>query len=108
MCHRAGLALSLDFFLTRPYLRLAIEDKHDVIAFAGLAVCGLIVASLARDRRPSELRRPDPDALLRRLAADADARGRLKVFFGASPGVGQDLRDARGGPRAARPRASTS
>jgi two-component system sensor histidine kinase KdpD len=34
--------------------------------------------------------RPDPDALLRRLAADeAKARGRLKVFFGASPGVGK-------------------
>jgi K+-sensing histidine kinase KdpD len=44
-------ALSLDFFLTRPYLRLAIEDKHDAIAFVGLAVCGLIAASLAAHRR---------------------------------------------------------
>ena len=34
--------------------------------------------------------RPDPDALLRRLeAAQAPSRGRLKVFFGASPGVGK-------------------
>ena len=34
--------------------------------------------------------RPDPDALLRRLAAEeAGTRGRLKVFFGASPGVGK-------------------
>jgi two-component system sensor histidine kinase KdpD len=34
--------------------------------------------------------RPDPDALLRRLAAEeAPKRGRLKVFFGASPGVGK-------------------
>jgi len=33
--------------------------------------------------------RPDPDALLRRLAADEQTRGRLKVFFGASPGVGK-------------------
>jgi two-component system sensor histidine kinase KdpD len=34
--------------------------------------------------------RPDPDALLRRLATDERrARGRLKVFFGASPGVGK-------------------
>jgi two-component system sensor histidine kinase KdpD len=34
--------------------------------------------------------RPDPDALLRRLAAqEPQARGRLKVFFGASPGVGK-------------------
>ena len=36
-------------------------------------------------------RRPDPDALLERVqAAEASrARGRLKVFFGASPGVGK-------------------
>lgn len=35
--------------------------------------------------------RPDPDALLRRLAVvdAARTRGRLKVFFGASPGVGK-------------------
>ena len=34
--------------------------------------------------------RPDPDTLLRRLAAEATpSRGRLKVFFGASPGVGK-------------------
>jgi two-component system sensor histidine kinase KdpD len=33
--------------------------------------------------------RPDPDALLRRLSADDQTRGRLKVFFGASPGVGK-------------------
>jgi two-component system sensor histidine kinase KdpD len=34
--------------------------------------------------------RPDPDALLRRLAAAGPrTRGRLKVFFGASPGVGK-------------------
>src|SRR5512145_1215122 len=34
--------------------------------------------------------RPDPDALLRRLNAEAAPhRGRLKVFFGAAPGVGK-------------------
>jgi two-component system, OmpR family, sensor histidine kinase KdpD len=35
--------------------------------------------------------RPDPDALLRRLAETSAAlnRGRLKVFFGGSPGVGK-------------------
>ncbi len=33
--------------------------------------------------------RPDPDALLRRLAGEARTRGRLKIFFGASPGVGK-------------------
>jgi two-component system sensor histidine kinase KdpD len=44
--------------------------------------------------------RPDPDALLDRVRAEAVAasRGRLKVFFGASPGVGKTyamLGDAR-------------
>jgi hypothetical protein len=43
-------ALSLDFFLTQPYLRLTIEDKHDVIAFFGLAACGLVAASLSSQR----------------------------------------------------------
>lgn len=43
-------ALSLDFFLTQPYLHLAIHDKHDLIAFVGLAVCGLIAASLGPHR----------------------------------------------------------
>jgi two-component system sensor histidine kinase KdpD len=44
--------------------------------------------------------RPDPDALLGRVRAESEsrARGRLKVFFGASPGVGKTyamLGDAR-------------
>lgn len=43
-------ALSLDFFLTQPYHRLAIEDKNDVLAFIGLAVCGLVAAALGSDR----------------------------------------------------------
>jgi len=35
--------------------------------------------------------RPDPDALLARLQAEAakQARGKLKIFFGAAPGVGK-------------------
>ena len=43
-------ALSLDFFLTQPYLQLSIDDKHDVIAFVGLAVCGVLAAALASQR----------------------------------------------------------
>jgi len=43
-------ALSLDFFLTKPYLRLAIEDHNDVATFVGLAVCGLIAARLGSYR----------------------------------------------------------
>jgi hypothetical protein len=43
-------ALSLNFFLTQPYMTLAIADKHDIIAFFGLAACGLLSASLALER----------------------------------------------------------
>lgn len=39
----------------------------------------------------NEVRRPDPDALLARLEAESiqKNRGKLKIFFGASPGVGK-------------------
>jgi K+-sensing histidine kinase KdpD len=43
-------ALSLDFFLTQPYLHLEIADKHDLIATLGMAGCGLLVASFASSR----------------------------------------------------------
>jgi K+-sensing histidine kinase KdpD len=43
-------ALSLNFFLTKPYLRLTIENKNDIIAFIGLAICGLIAAALGSYR----------------------------------------------------------
>jgi len=43
-------ALSLDFFLTEPYMRLSIESKHDLIAFGGLAVCGLVAAAMGSRR----------------------------------------------------------
>jgi K+-sensing histidine kinase KdpD len=43
-------ALSLDFFLTQPYLRLSIADKHDIMAFLGLALCGLIAAAVGAQR----------------------------------------------------------
>ena len=40
---------------------------------------------------PVDPSRPDPDALLARINEDEKraARGRLKVFFGFSPGVGK-------------------
>ncbi len=57
-------AISLDFFLTRPYFRLAIEDKHDVVAFLGLTACGVIASALSGhpDRAP-ERTVTDQDAL---------------------------------------------
>jgi hypothetical protein len=44
-------ALSLDFFLTQPYLRLTISGRDDIIAFFGLAACGLIAAAFGRRRK---------------------------------------------------------
>lgn len=49
--------LSLDFFLTRPYRRLAIEGKHDLTAFLGLAACGAVAAALASRRSQRETQR---------------------------------------------------
>ena len=39
----------------------------------------------------NDVQRPDPDALLARLEAESiqQRRGKLKIFFGASPGVGK-------------------
>jgi K+-sensing histidine kinase KdpD len=50
-------ALSLNFFLTKPYLRLTIHGRDDIIAFVGLAACGLLAAALgsSRSRRAREL-----------------------------------------------------
>lgn len=60
-------AVSLDFFLTRPYFRLAIEDKHDVVAFLGLAACGIIASALGGLH-------PGPDEVSADEARDARAR----------------------------------
>jgi K+-sensing histidine kinase KdpD len=63
-------ALSLDFFLTQPYLRLTIAGKHDLIAFLGLAACGLVAAAFGSGRR-------------RRNAALRAARGHLDLLHSA-------------------------
>jgi K+-sensing histidine kinase KdpD len=51
-------ALSLDFFLTEPYMKLTIAGKDDIIAFLGLGLCGLIAAAfgVGRERRRMGLR----------------------------------------------------
>jgi K+-sensing histidine kinase KdpD len=43
--------LSMDFFLMKPYLRLAIEAKHDVTTLLGLAACGVVAAALSTRRK---------------------------------------------------------
>jgi len=57
-------ALSLDFFLTKPYLSLRIQENHDVFAFAGLTVCGLVAASLGSPQRIAALRESRAQAQL--------------------------------------------
>ena len=46
-------AMSLNFFLTAPYLTLMIDKPDDVIAFVALLVCGLIAAAFGRRRAAS-------------------------------------------------------
>ncbi len=43
-------AISLNFFLTEPYLRLTISKPDDVVAFFALAACGLVAAAFGRRR----------------------------------------------------------
>ena len=68
-------ALSLDFFLTRPYLKLQIDSTQDIITFAGLTITGLVAASLG-----------SPD----RIAALRELRGHVHLLHGA-------LRELEGG-----------
>jgi hypothetical protein len=68
-------AVSMDFFLTRPYFRLAIEDKHDAVAFLGLAACGIIASALGG------LQHPVPDEKVSAEEA-MDARTRVQRMHG--------------------------
>src|SRR5262249_12900832 len=85
-------ALSLNFFLTEPYLSLEIQKPGDIGAFIGLGACGLIAAAFGRRRvRTTEQvtrARGDLEVLARtatRLAARApiaDVLEDLRRFFG--------------------------
>ena len=44
-------AMSLNFFLTEPYLTLSISKTDDLIAFLALAGCGLIAARVVGKNR---------------------------------------------------------
>ena len=54
-------ALSLNFFLTEPYLSLEIHKPGDIAAFLALAACGLIAAAFGK-RRVADGRAGQPDA----------------------------------------------
>jgi uncharacterized protein DUF4118 len=44
-------AMSLNFFLTEPYLTLRITKPEDLIACIALFICGLIAAAFGKERR---------------------------------------------------------
>jgi len=85
-------AMSLNFFLTAPYLTLVIDKPDDLIAFVALLVCGLIAAAFGRQRAASSdaarRSRRDLDGLralvagLRRDAPLADLVRGLRQAFG--------------------------
>ena len=73
-------ALSLDFFLTRPYLSLRMQENHDAIAFVGLAVCGLVAASLGAPHRMARLREMGlHSSLLEQTLAELEGAGPLET-----------------------------
>ncbi len=107
---RAALAtavvstLSLDFFLTEPYLKLTIASKHDVYALAGLAVCGAVSAKLASSRgerqqvlRVSRAHLALLHAGVRQLVEPgANSANLLDALRGLAPFSAVTLRDAWG------------
>lgn len=94
-------AMSLNFFLTEPYLTLMISKPDDVVAFVALAACGLIAASFGKRReRLSDIadRSVKELAILSRLVGELrdgipldEVLGGLKGAFGLGAVV---LRDA--------------
>src|SRR5262245_12148660 len=96
-------AMSLNFFLTEPYLTLAMNKTDDVIAFVGMAVCGLIAAAFgtrwARSAQRASLVRDDLASLRRVLrsletAPNPDAAlDELRGAFGLGRVVLRDAAD---------------
>jgi hypothetical protein len=85
-------ALSLNFFLTEPYLSLEIDKPGDVAAFVALAACGLIAAAFGKRRvRTAEQasRARGELEVLGRTATSLAARGSLADVL-------EDLRRAFG------------
>ena len=99
--------LSLDFFLTRPYLALTIAEKHDVITVVGLTACGLLAAGFAsqRGRRSAVLAetRQNLDLLHAALsgsngrAVDSRLAAVLRALRDTLPLAAAVVRDERGG-----------
>jgi hypothetical protein len=81
-------ALSLNFFLTEPYLTLAIDKPDDIVAFVALAISGLVAAAFGRRRARSA-------ELAQQVRDDLDALGRFAGHLAAGAGLGTMLEDLR-------------
>ena len=73
-------AMSLNFFLTEPYLTLAISKTDDLIAFLALAGCGLIAAAFGsrRERWSRSARRAHEELTVLRQLVD-QVRGQIRL-----------------------------
>jgi hypothetical protein len=81
-------AMSLNFFLTRPYLSLTIEHPDDIVAFLALAGCGLVAAAFGR-------RRAHTSAAATRTRADLRVLGRTAERLVARGSLAEVLEDLR-------------
>jgi hypothetical protein len=81
-------AMSLNFFLTRPYLSLTIEHADDVVAFLALAASGLIAAAFGR-------RRAQTAEVATRTRADLRVLGRTAERLAAGASIEEVLEDLR-------------
>ena len=81
-------ALSLNFFLTEPYLSLEIHKPGDIAAFVALAACGLIAAAFGKRRvRTAEQ--------VSRTRGDLEVLGRTAASLAARAPIEQILEDLR-------------
>jgi K+-sensing histidine kinase KdpD len=81
-------ALSLNFFLTKPYLRLTIHGRDDLIAFVGLGACGLLAAALGSQRSRGAR---DLAAARRHLDLLHTTLGQVEVAGPVEPALGRVL-----------------
>ena len=81
-------ALSLNFFLTEPYLSLAIDKPGDIAAFIALAACGLIAAAFGR-------RRVRTAAQVSRTRGELEVLGRTAASLAARAPIEDVLEDLR-------------
>lgn len=81
-------ALSMNFFLTEPYLSLEIHKPADLFAFVALAACGLIAAAFGKRRvRAAEQ--------ITRTRGDLEVLGRTAASLAAQAPIEEILEDLR-------------